>query len=58
MEQAVENLICTIIQERGCSRLIATGYALHVLCNEYNAMQRRLGCLSTTVVVDEGQVKP
>ena len=53
---ALENLIKAHLSERGCSRLNAAGYAVGAALDEYNAIQKRLGCKNTCVIVDSGQV--
>ena len=57
-KQAKDEIIKAFMMERGCSRLNAAGYAMHALVTEYNAIQARLGCKLTTVIVDSGQLMP
>lgn len=42
-EDALKAFIDAYIDTRGCSRLIATGYALEAVLKEYNAISNRTG---------------
>lgn len=53
-KQSIECLIDAFIAERGCSRLIAAGYAAQACIDEYNNIQKRLGSTARSRIVDAG----
>ena len=57
VKQSIECLIDALIAERGCSRLIAAGYAAQVCVDEYNNIQERLGSTARSQIVDAEWLK-
>lgn len=55
--KALNALINTFMEERGCSRLIAAGYAAEACVNEYNQIQARLGSTAQSRIVDAEWLK-